>query len=76
MSHLVVDLRPAPAGGAAQVHQVAVHLLHALGEDGAHGEGGGRRCLNFHSWSLCSYPLPLLSTTAAQEHCVDACVVF
>ena len=37
-AHLVVDLRPAPAGGAAQVHQVrvAVHLAQAPGEDRAH----------------------------------------
>ena len=37
-AHLVVDLRPAPAGGAAQVHQVTVgvHLAQAPGEDRAH----------------------------------------
>ena len=38
ISHLVIDLRPAPAGGAAQVDQVrvSVHLAQAPGEDGAH----------------------------------------
>ena len=41
--HLVVDLRPVAAGGAAQVDQVtvAVHLAQTSGEDGAHDDDGG-----------------------------------
>ena len=44
--HLIVDLRPAAAGGAAQVDEVtvAVHMTQTPGEDRAHrddGVGGG-----------------------------------
>ena len=79
-AHLVVDLRPAPAGGAAQVHQVAVgvHLAQAPGEDRAHRDQECLLCLlvTFTLLLTSHHPSPMSVTGELRPLCLLVLVVF